>query len=745
MTAASSSASHPKSASKNSSHASRKQTRRFGTFKGVYVPSLLTILGVIMYLRSGWVVGNVGLAETLIIVTLSSSITFLTALSISAIATNMRVGGGGAYYMISRSLGLEAGAAIGLPLFLAQALVISFYIAGFAESVNALFPFLPLRVVGVLTLLALAAVAYASADLALKAQFFILAVIALSLVSFFSGGPPPEGFGPAEEVPFRAPFWVVFAVFFPAVTGIEAGIALSGDLKNPARALPAGTIAAVLTGYAVYVAIPVTLAAWVPEEHLLTDTLVMRKVAWWGGAIILGVWAATLSSALSSLLGAPRTLQALARDGIVPRILGRGAGPAGEPRIATGVAFSVALIGVLLGDLNAIAPILSMFFLTSYGVLNLAAGFEGLIDSPSWRPRFRVPWWLSLLGAFGCVFAMLMIDPGATFVAIFLTGLVYYLTQRREMKAHWGDMRYGLLMLLARYAIYRLGESKASEKSWRPNILALSGSPTTRWHLIELADAITHGHGFLSVVTLIPSSAPAAGRLETLQASIRDYLKKRNVPALVEVKAVDDLMTGAQTLIRYYGIGPLVPNTVLLGATEKDERFLGFAALLMMAYNRKRNLVVVRETDSPLQNAGKRRIDVWWGLQRQNAGLMLALAHMLQTSVEWRDATIRLRTLVPSREKQRDALSRLTSFLVEARIQAEAEVLVCDIEDLFSSIRETSREADLVFVGLRPPSDGESPEDFSRYYADLLDKTRGFPPTALVLAAENISFTRIFE
>lgn len=395
---------------------SKKETTpggyQFGTFQGVFTPSILTILGVIMFLRFGWVLGNVGLPLTLLIVTMATSITFLTGLSLSATATNMKVGGGGAYYLISRSLGLEVGAAIGVPLFFAQALGIAFYISGFAESIvdvvdvtplieHLPFAITPIRFISVVTLLVLTVIATVSADLALKTQLLILAMIAASLVSFFAGGTPSETFIDADTlIPARLGFWAVFAVFFPAVTGIEAGIAMSGDLKNPAKSLPRGTIAAVVTGYVVYMTIPVFLS-WVirDERVLLLRPLIMADIARWGRLILLGVWAATLSSALGALLGAPRTLQALSRDKVLPRFIGRGFGKNNDPRTATACSFLVALVAILLGDLNLIAPILTMFFLTSYGLINLSAGLEGLIESPTWRPQFRFPWWGSLLGA----------------------------------------------------------------------------------------------------------------------------------------------------------------------------------------------------------------------------------------------------------------------------------------------------------------------------------------------------------
>ena len=286
------------------------EANKFGTFKGVYTPSLLTILGVIMYLRMGWVVGQVGLIQSLLIITISSFITFITALSISASATNMKVEGGGAYYMISRSLGVEIGAAVGIPLFIAQALGVSFYIVGFAESLQSFLPGISLTQVSIVTLIGLTTVAYISADLALKTQFLVLTTILLSLISFLWGV-----FEPKELVPLSVSesvsFWQVFAVFFPAVTGILSGVAMSGDLEDPGHSLPTGTIFAVLTGFVIYMTLAILLYSSAPEEVLRSDPLVMKKLSKLPQLFYLGIWGATLSSALGGLLAAPRNSSSL--------------------------------------------------------------------------------------------------------------------------------------------------------------------------------------------------------------------------------------------------------------------------------------------------------------------------------------------------------------------------------------------------------------------------------------------------
>ncbi|MDX1661902.1 MAG: amino acid permease, partial [Gemmatimonadota bacterium] len=333
-----------------------------GTFGGVFTPSILTILGVIMYLRFGWVVGNVGLYGALLIVTLSTAITFLTGLSISAIATDQRVRIGGAYYMISRSLGLEPGGAVGIPLYFAQGLSVALYTVGFAESVVNVFPGFDQRLVGVVTTIGVAVLALISARAAIRAQYFIMAAIAISLLSLLFGSPIEatdiEPWGAADRL--SEPFWTVFAVFFPAVTGIMAGVNMSGDLENPARSIPRGTMYAIGLGYVIYMSLPIILAGRAEATTLIEDPLVMRRISFWGDAILLGVWGATLSSAVGSILGAPRVLQALARDGVLPewlRWLGKGSGEDDTPRAGTALTLGLALAAVYLGNLNIIAPI----------------------------------------------------------------------------------------------------------------------------------------------------------------------------------------------------------------------------------------------------------------------------------------------------------------------------------------------------------------------------------------------------
>ena len=609
----------------------------FGTFGGVFTPSILTILGVIMYLRFGWVVGNVGLIQTLIIVTICTSITALTALSMSSIATDRRVRAGGAYYMISRSLGVETGVPSGIPVYFALAFSVALYTIGFAESVVRVFPMLDQRMLAAGTTIVVAILAITSARLAIRAQYFIMAAIALSLLSFLFGGP-------LEETTLQL---AAGARAERRVLGGARGVLPGGDRdrgRGEHERRPEGPGALDPPGHAGGAGGGLRGVHDAPCDPVAAGGRRARSsrtrwscAAWPSGAmpILLGVWGATLSSALGSILGGPRVLQALARDNVLPRWmsgLGRGAGAADEPRIATIVTMLVALAAVSLGELNVIAPILTMFFLASYMTVNLAAGIEGLIRSPSFRPSFRVHWSLSLLGAVGCVVIMVLINPVATAAAAVVIGAVFLWLERREMKTAWGDVRRGVLLSLARSVLLRLGDDQPDPRNWRPHILVLSGAPTSRWHLVQLASDLTHNRGLLTVATVLRADSADARRNRKLEGTIDEYLGRRGVQALVRVVKADTPFDGAERLASTYGMGSLVPNTFILGASEEPRHREAYCRTLEMLHERRRNVVVLRY--DPVRGFGdRRRIDIWWGGLQRNGGLMMLLAYLLRTSL----------------------------------------------------------------------------------------------------------------
>ncbi len=715
-----------------------------GTFGGVFTPSILTILGVIMYLRFGWVVGNVGLLATLVIVVVCTSVTLVTALSMASIATDRRVRAGGAYFMISRSLGLETGGAVGIPLYFALALSMALYVIGFAEIIGDVFPGVNQRVVGVVTAIAVSGLAIRSASLAIRSQYIVMAVIGLSLLSFFFGGPVEEttldltGSAPAAVT---VGFWVAFAVFFPAVTGIEAGVNMSGDLKDPARSIPRGTLAALAVGFLVYITMPFFFSIRADSATLVEDPFIMRRMAAWGPLILLGAMGATLSSAMGSILGAPRVLQAMARDGVLPgplRILGRGSGEDDAPRMGTVVTLGVALLAIILGDLNIVAPILTMFFLASYMTVNFAAGVEGFLQSPSFRPAFRIPWFLPMAGALGCLLIMFLINAVATIAALAVVIGVFVWLQRRGLAGTWGDVRNGMWMALVRMGLLRVGE-RGDARNWRPHPLVLSGEPTQRWPLIDFANAITHNRGLVTVASVLPEDAVESGRQAEVEAEIQGYLEERGVEAFVRLVTAPDPFTGAKRLVEVYGFGRLVPNTVVLGASEHVDRRDRYCQMIETFHRKKRNVIIIRDPDH-VGFRGKRAIHVWWGGLQANGGLMLLLAYLLRTNVDWEQAEVRLKLAVRTPEAAEEARRNLAELLSGLRIgEVTLDVIVAGDRPFPEVLRKASSDAHIVFLGMAAP-DGD---DFRAYYDRLQEMSEGLPPTAFVLADGTLEFSEV--
>ncbi len=697
-----------------------------------------------MYLRFGWVVGNVGLIGTLIIVTLGTSITFLTALSIASIATNTPVKAGGAYFLISRSLGVEIGGAIGIPLFLAQTFSVALYIMGFSESMVAIFPVLDIKVVGVVTTVLLSLLALFSTKAAIRAQFVILAVIAFSLISFLFGSPLG---GEGHEL-FKGPienpenFWVVFAVFFPAVTGIMAGVNMSGDLKDPAKSIPKGTFLAVGVGYIIYMIVPFFFAYRADAVTLVSDNMIMQRLAYWGVAILLGIWGATLSSAVGSLLGAPRVLQALVLDKVLPAklsFLSKGSGVEKIPRAATLFTSAIALVLIIVGDLNMIAPILTMFFLTTYGTLNLTSGIETMLQSPSFRPKFKVHWIFSFLGTIGCIAVMFLINAVATIIAIVFIAGVYVLLRRRRLKTTFGDVTRGMLLQVVRYALLRLDLKDSDAKNWRPNILVFSGMPTKRWHLIDFAYGVAQEKGLITVATILPEKGITQERVAKHAQNISSYLREKNIKTLVRVTKAEDPFVGSQQLVNSYGLGSLVPNTVLLGDTEDNSHHNSYCQMITHFYQSTRNVIIL-QNDFKLDFAGEKKIDLWWGGLKGNGGFMMIIAHLIKTSPRWDNIDVCVKMVVGSEEAAKGTRENLKNILEKMRVDFDYDIIVSGGRQFWDILAEESRHSTMVMMGLKVPD-----EDFATYYKQLKQNTTALTNKVFFLASEQIEFKDVLN
>jgi amino acid transporter len=718
--------------------------QKFGTFLGVYTPSVLTILGLIMYLRFGWVVGNVGLGITIVIVLLASSITFITAMGASAIATNMRVGVGGEYFMISRSLGLELGGAIGIPLFLCRTLSITFYSYGLSESMLSFWPaawgamppfteqFLTVGIIILITI-----ISGRSAALALKLQIPIMLAVGASVVALMIGvaGSPlqtPEWVPTYRTAP--GGFWYVFAVFFPAVTGFTAGIGMSGDLKDPRRSIPRGTLLAVVTGTLVYLLIPIVLATTTrtgPEE-LAQPGVIWTKIAVLGAWVVYpGLWGAILSSAFGSVLGGPRVLQALASDGLAPGFLAR-LSKTGQPTIATTVCGAIALAAVALGGLNAVARFVTILFLTLYVIINLSAAIEKLVGDPSYRPTINVPWFASLLGMIGAVVVMFLISPTACIIAILLETLLYLYLRRRAMQRRWGDVRAGLWVALARFALVQLKGQSFDPRNWRPHILLFAGDPAKRINLARLACWFNQNRGVVTICQIVKGTLEDEGlNIEQTRQEMNRAIEEEGLVAFTEVDVVQDFEKGVIDVAQANGIAGLQSNTIMFGWPRRQERLESQLRIMRTLSKAKKSTIIAR-INWAHEPGQEKRIDLWWGGLQNNGDLMLLLAYLLTLNRDWRDARIIVRSIARGEEERESQLAALSELIPETRIQAESEVILASANrSITDVIEEHSRGSDVVFLGLMEPEPGAEVE-----YAERLTKmVEGLNTTIFVRSA----------
>jgi hypothetical protein len=515
-----------------------------------------------------------------------------------------------------------------------------------------------------------------------------------------------------------------------------AGVNMSGDLKDPARSIPKGTFAAVGVGYLIYMTLPIILANRADAVTLIEDPMIMRRISYWGDAILIGVWGATLSSAVGSVLGAPRVLQALAKDRVLPGWLGKGAGNDDSPRRATVFTLVIALVAVFFGDLNLIAPILTMFFLTTYGVLNASAGVQKMLDSPSFRPKFKIHWSFSLLGTLGCIAVMFLINALATVVAFVVVTLIFLWLQKRRMETAWGDVRRGVWMRLVRTGLLNLRKGDEA-KTWRPNPLVLSGAPASRWNLIEFAAAISHDRGILTVATVITGRPIGPDRCKKIEENIQNYLEKHNTSGFASVISAPDAYVGISEYIKYYGLGTLSPNTIILGDSESEINRQKYADMITHFYALKRNVIIIANNEK--KGYGDRnQIDIWWGGVKGNGGLLLVLGHLLNKSRGWRDANVTVKMMVDNTLSAEDAKRNVSAIIKSLRIDAQLKIIVSGGRSFEEVLQSSSKDADLVLLGLSEPD-----ENFVEYYKKMQKLISPLPTTAMVLAADDVSFREV--
>ena len=691
--------------------------KQFGTFGGVFTPTLLTILGVIMFLREGWIIGNAGLLGGLLIIGLGFAITTCTALAMSSITTNIRIGAGGAYAVIAQSLGLEVGGSVGIPRYLSQALAVTMYIFGFREGWLYLFPEHPALLIDVGTFVVLYGIAYVSADFAIRVQYLIMGVIVLALASIGTAaatGSMQYGLGEiqlwgtfpgAPENDFGgSSFWIVFAVFFPATTGIMAGANMSGDLEDPKRSIPVGTLAAIGVSFVIYVVLAIWLARSATPEELVSNYTVMMDKAYWPSAVLAGLLGATFSSALASLVGAGRILQAMGAHQVVPGSDWLSElSPTGEPRHAMMVTGALIFGSLLVRDLNAIAPLITMFFLVTYTMICAAVLIEQSLDLVSFRPRLRIPIWVSFLGLAGSLLALVIINPTISFVALIVTLGVYAVLARRQLDAPFEDVRSGMFVALAEWAAKKVTELPTmQERAWKPNLLVpVEQASDLRGAFLTLQD-LTHPQGSVKIVGLpTPGTSDGLDRqIETLTHSFRDRGVFASATLIDAGGFADGLRAGMQALRGAF----FRPNVVFLRMPDDAAREADYHDIIREA--EREHVGVLLYAPHPRASLGQRQtINVWikdrspdWRISMQIGNLDLALLTAYKLATNWQAST-RVVTAVPDpeeREKARDFLAKLIDL---GRFPNTEPVVG---EEPFADYVEHAPQADLNIFGLQP-------------------------------------------
>lgn len=677
--------------------------KKFGTFGGVFTPSILTILGVIMYMRLPWIVGQAGLYVTIGVIVVAHILSVTTGLSVSSIATDKKVKAGGTYFIISRSLGLPIGGTLGIALFFGLSLSVSLYLIGFSESFLGFWD-IPItkdniRIAGTIALFAVGTLTFISTSLAMRTQYFIMAAIILSLVTILFGKhdyvPTEPLLNPIENA---APIILLFAIFFPAVTGFEAGVSMSGDLKDPKKSIPVGTIAAIIVGLLVYIGLAFFFAYNVSSDQLINNPNILLEISFFPPLLLAGIWGATISSAIGSILGAPRILQATSQDKITPKIFGKGFGETNEPRNALILTLIIAEAGILIGELNLIARVVSMFFITTYGFLNISSTIEK-IASTDFRPSFKIPTWISIVGAITSIILMIELDIVALVGAAIIMGAIFLYLKNKELTLESGDTWEGVWSSILRSGLNRLNRTQTVQRNWRPNIILFSGGLEARPHLIEFGRWLVKKRGILSNFNLIENKN--AEQLIRRPKALIEQKENHFEGIFSRELEVNDVYEGMETITKLYGFAGIEPNTVMFGWARDSKDPKAFSKLLRVYQKLDYNIFIL-DYDKDLKFGNNKTIDLWWRGSGNNASLALTVIKFLQLSEDWNNATARIFIVTNDSSIHNRVYKNVTQILEDHRMTATVKIINNSIENIpFSEIiKLESNDADLVILGL---------------------------------------------
>lgn len=718
----------------------------------VFLTAISTILGVVLFLRFGYAIGTLGFWGAILIILLGHLITIPTALAVSEIATNTRVEGGGEYFIISRSFGLKIGSTIGIALYFSQVVSLAFYIIGFTEAFTPLFNWwlasfgyeLPRQAISIPALLLLAVlILQKGSSMGIKMLYIVNFILFVSLLLFFMGKPIEPGEVTEVATPSiftftnKESFFILFAICFPAFTGMTAGVGMSGDLKNPSKSIPIGTMVATLTGLIVYILVVIKLSVSAPQADLVNDQLIMSRIAIWGDFVIpLGLGACTFSSAVGSIMVAPRILQAIASDKKVPlkslnRFLSKGKGATNEPFNATLVSIIIALVFVALGNINAVASVITMFFLITYGTLCLISFLNHFGSSPSYRPRFKSKWYFSLGGFILSVWVMFMIDALYTVLAYISIIIIYLLIEhydkdknQKGMSSIFRGVLFQFNRLLRVFIQKKL--TNVEEEEWRPSVICISPNSFERDKVLLLMKWISHQHGFGTYFHFIEGYYSKQTHAESQEILKELIMTQHNEGSALYI---DTMISPSYTsaiaqVIQTPSISGMENNMVLFEYSKSNPEELN-RILDNINLARAGNFDVCIFAQSNYAIREKKDIHVWIrSTDEKNTNLMILLGYIIIAHPDWKNSHIKL-FITSSKGESEQVKDELTQRIAEGRLPitfTNIEIVTLpEGQTVNSLISYKSRLAGLTIIGFREEIIKHDPISFFAEFTDMGD------------------------
>ncbi|KAG0561948.1 hypothetical protein KC19_9G105400 [Ceratodon purpureus] len=725
------------------------QIGKMGTLMGVFVPCFQNIMGIIYYIRFTWIIGIAGIWNSLLLVCFCALCTSLTAVSLSAIATNGAMKGGGPYYLIGRALGPEVGVSIGLCFFLGNAVAAAMYILGavetfldaipgadiFQQTVTDLYvapspsavpqvlksPSIhDLQVYGLIFTAVLCAIVFGGVKTVNRVGPAFLVPVILSIffifIGIFTAGRYDDSLGITRlsastlrdnwgsayqftnDAGIPAPtgfYWdfeSLLGLFFPAVTGIMAGSNRSGSLKDTQRSIPRGTLGAIAASTTLYLVSIIMFGAVATREKLLTDRLLTATIAWpvpW--VVQVAIILSTLGAALQSLTGAPRLLAAIANDDIIPVLKYFKAPDDEEPYVATVFTMIICFGCVVLGNLDLISPVTTMFFLLCYGGVNLSCFLLDLLDAPSWRPRFKFHHWsLSLLGALLCIIIMFMISWGFTIVALALAGLLYWYVSIKGKGGDWGDGFKSAYFQLALRSLRSLGATPVHPKNWYPIPLIfckpwgiLPNDVPCHPKLADFANCMKKkGRGMSIFASIVEGDYEQKAEESRVACELLStYIEHKKCEGVAEVIVAPNIVEGFRLIVQAMGLANLKPNIVCMRYPEIWREVKGsnipenFVSIINDCSLSNKAVVIVKGLDEWPGEFQKHygTIDLYWIVR--DGGLMLLLSQLLRAKDCFESCKIQVFCMVEEDSEADELKTDVKKFLYDLRMQAEVIVV----------------------------------------------------------------------